>query len=242
MRNRVLGTLAKIAPTCQVPKRKSIQHLCESIHNGRLEAKIEASKASLHLALAPSLNSLTEHASDLIVRDEGGLRVCQGQYDKSNIPALEESQVSNYRIDTSDASVLPCVFCCEAVCVCGDSSNVFDVSSGYSQPGCACGNDHFEPSSHTSTDKAEANDISTCSISSQQRARIESNRSKALAIKHARRVAAVAALPLVHLPATPEDNASASTTFRNVAPLNYSVLIGNNSQLRRKFKFGLKPP
>ena len=84
----------------------------------------------------------------------------------------------------------------------------------------------------------EANNISIGNISSLQRARIESNRSKALAIKHARRVAAVAALPLVHLPATPEDNAPASATFCNAAPLNYSVLIGNNSQLRRKSKFG----
>ena len=81
---------------------------------------------------------------------------------------------------------------------------------------------------HSSID---TNCTSSLVISSQQRVRIDTNRSKAIAIKHSKRIAAHAAWPQTQLPASPEQNEN-GVLYPLTSP------EGNNSLLRKGFHFG----
>jgi len=186
---------------------------------------IKESKASLQLMLEPSLCSLTQHAIAL-----NSIDVQQKVHDIQHAVQGDHSIVASVdthlQVDAPD--ILPCVFCCEFVCICSSNSDP-PVTASHIQPSCACGNEHhISQNGHSSI---ETNSTSTLVISTQQRARIDSSRNKALAIKKSKRMAAHAAWPLTHLPASPSQD-------EQVASCPPTFLVGTNSQLRKRFRFG----
>ena len=180
---------------------------------------IKESRASLYISLEPSLHALTLHTSILAstqteVTQHTFLDV-SGDHSTS---ALFETNAQGNEFDT-----LPCVFCCELVCVCNNNADS-SIDAVPNHTSCTCCKPQPIPLNGQSS--IDANSTSTIAISTQQRERIEANRHKALAIKRKKRIAALAAWPTTHLPAFPVQN-------EHVAPsLNSQNLTRHKSPVR----------
>jgi hypothetical protein len=191
----------------------------------RREDLIKESRASLYLSLEPSLHTLALHANTLASTQSEvphTFHDVPGDHSAS-ILTHSTSILADTSMQGKEFNTLPCVFCCELVCVC-DSNVAASISVLPNPTSCACGEDH--PISLNGHSSIDADSTSTIVISTRQRERIEANRHKALAIKRKKRIAALAAWPTTHLPAFPVQN-------EHVAPsLNSQNLTRHKSPVR----------